>query len=231
MDVDLDRERISLGIKQTTEDPWMKQASEFPIDRIVDAEVTRIVPFGAFVRLNDQVEGLIHVSEMATKHIDSPAQVVHVGDVVQAKVTEINESKHRISLSMREAAEELGIEIEVEEILPRDVKSRGRSEKVEAAPKKENAPKDEAKEAKAEEPAKETKAEEPAKEAAPAEKADKATEADKKTEKADAPAEKPAENKEDAKDEKPAEKAEDPKEEKADDKADEKPAEEKKEEK
>lgn len=132
LDVDHDRERISLGIKQTTEDPWLKLAADFPMDSICDAEITRLVPFGAFVKLNDDVEGLIHVSEMAAKHIDSPAQVVHIGDVVKAKVVGVNEDKHRISLSMREAAEELGIEIEVDEMLPQNVTSRNRSKVVES---------------------------------------------------------------------------------------------------
>lgn len=132
LDVDNERERISLGMKQTTEDPWLKLAEEFPMDSIHDVEVFRTVPFGAFVRLNDEVEGLIHVSELAPKHIDSPTQVVHVGDVVKAKVVGVNEDKHRISLSMREAAEDLGIEIEVEEMLPENVTSRRRSKVVEA---------------------------------------------------------------------------------------------------
>lgn len=131
LDVDLERERISLGIKQTTEDPWLKRAAEFPIDGIFDAEITRIVPFGAFVKLADDVEGLIHVSEIANAHIDTPAQVVHVGDMVKAKVVGINEEKHRVSLSMREAANDLGIIIEVEENLPEDVTPRERTTKTE----------------------------------------------------------------------------------------------------
>ena len=135
LDVDLDRERISLGIKQTTEDPWLARAAEFPIDSIQDVEITRIVPFGAFCKLGDDVEGLIHVSEIANTHIDTPAQVVHVGDKVKAKVVGTNDEKHRVSLSMREAAEELGITIEVEENLPEDVTPRERSTKVEAEAK------------------------------------------------------------------------------------------------
>lgn len=131
LDVDYERERISLGIKQTTEDPWLKLAAEFPMDSICEVEITRLVPFGAFVKLSDDVEGLIHVSELATKHVDNPAQVVKVGDKVQAKVVGVNEEKHRISLSMREAAEELGIEIEVEEMLPENVTARKRSKKAE----------------------------------------------------------------------------------------------------
>ena len=132
LDVDHERERISLGIKQTTEDPWLKLAAEYPMDSIHEVEVTRLVPFGAFVKFENDVEGLIHVSELAPKHIDNPAQVVHIGDKIKAKVVGVNEDKHRISLSMREAAEELGFEIEIEEVLPENVTARKRSKTVDA---------------------------------------------------------------------------------------------------
>ena len=115
LDVDLQRERISLGLKQTTEDPWTKLVETYPVGTVVDGKVTKIVPFGAFIELGANVEGLVHISEMAKKHIDSPAQVVHVGDTVKVKVMDVNVERRRISLSMKAAAEELGIEIEVAE--------------------------------------------------------------------------------------------------------------------
>ena len=115
LDVDLQRERISLGLKQTTEDPWTKLVETYPVGTVVDGKVTKIVPFGAFIELGANVEGLVHISEMAMKHIDSPAQVVHVGDTVKVKVMDVNVERRRISLSMKAAAEELGIEIEVAE--------------------------------------------------------------------------------------------------------------------
>ena len=115
LDVDLNRERISLGLKQTTEDPWTKLVETYPVSTITDGKVTKIVPFGAFIELGDNVEGLVHISEMALKHIDSPAQVVHVGDTVKVKVMDVNVERRRISLSMKAAAEDLGLEIAVEE--------------------------------------------------------------------------------------------------------------------
>lgn len=115
LDVDLQRERISLGLKQTTEDPWTKLVETYPVGTITDGKVTKIVPFGAFIELGDNVEGLVHISEMALKHIDSPAQVVHVGDTVKVKVMDVNVERRRISLSMKAAAEDLGLEIVVEE--------------------------------------------------------------------------------------------------------------------
>ena len=115
LDVDLQRERISLGLKQTTEDSWLKLVESYPVGSIVDGKVTKIVPFGAFIELGNNVEGLVHISEMAAKHIDTPAQVVKVGQEVKVKVMEINPDRRRISLSMKAAADELGFEIEVDE--------------------------------------------------------------------------------------------------------------------
>ena len=115
LDVDLNRERISLGLKQTQPDPWVKLVEAYPVGTIVDGTVTKIVPFGAFVALGEATEGLVHISEMAPRHIDTPAQVVKVGDVVKVKVMEINPERRRISLSMKAAAAELGVEIEIDE--------------------------------------------------------------------------------------------------------------------
>ncbi len=75
--------------------------------------MTKLVPFGAFVDLGEDVEGLVHISEMANKHIDQPAQVVNVGDEVKVKVMDINPTVVVFRLSMKSAAEDLGVEIEV----------------------------------------------------------------------------------------------------------------------
>ena len=113
LDVDLNRERISLGLKQTTEDPWRSLVKKYPIGAIVEGTVTKLVTFGAFVDLGDGVEGLVHISEMAKSHVDVPSQVCSVGDVVQVKVMEIDLDRRRISLSMKSAAETLGVDVEV----------------------------------------------------------------------------------------------------------------------
>ena len=113
LDVDLNRERISLGLKQTTEDPWRTLVKKYPVGAIVEGTVTKLVTFGAFVDLGDGVEGLVHISEMARQHVDAPAQVCAVGDAVQVKVMEIDLDRRRISLSMKAAAETLGVEVEV----------------------------------------------------------------------------------------------------------------------
>ena len=106
LDVDLQRERISLGLKQTTEDPWVKLVESYPVGTIVDGKVTKIVPFGAFIELGQSIEGLVHISEMAMRHIDTPAQVVKAGDEVKVKITDIDFERHRVALSIRALLEE-----------------------------------------------------------------------------------------------------------------------------
>ena len=136
LEVELDRERISLGLKQTTEDPWRQQVKSFPIGSIVEGKVTKLVSFGCFVELVDGIEGLVHISEMATKHIELPSQVVHNGDTVHVKVMDVDPERRRISLSMKSAAETLGIEIEVAEPDPSGPKPKqkgGRKDKTETA--------------------------------------------------------------------------------------------------
>ena len=113
LDVDLDRERISLGLKQTTEDPWKMLVKNFPVGSIIEGTVTKLVPFGAFVELGDGVEGLVHISEMAKGHVETPDQVTSVGQTVHVKVMDVDLERRRISLSMRAAAETLGITIEI----------------------------------------------------------------------------------------------------------------------
>ena len=129
LDVDLQRERISLGLKQTTEDPWRALVKKYPVGAIVEGTVTKLVPFGAFVDLGEGIEGLVHISEMANKHVDQPSQVTHVGDKVQVKVMEIDLDRRRISLSMKAAAEELGYEIEVDESVQVEEKPAKKREK------------------------------------------------------------------------------------------------------
>jgi small subunit ribosomal protein S1 len=113
LDVDLSRERISLGLKQTTEDPWKQLVKNYPVGAIVEGVVTKLVPFGAFVELGDGIEGLVHISEMAKGHVETPDQVTTVGSTVHVKVMDIDTERRRISLSMRAAAETLGFEIEI----------------------------------------------------------------------------------------------------------------------
>ena len=110
LDVDLSRERISLGLKQTQEDPWKQLVKNFPVGSLVEGKVTKLVPFGAFVEIGDGVEGLVHISEMAKGHVEKPEDVVSVGLPVHVKVMDVDMDRRRISLSVRAANAELGIE-------------------------------------------------------------------------------------------------------------------------
>jgi len=109
LDVDMSRERISLGLKQTQDDPWKQLVKQFPIGTIVDGKVTKLVPFGAFVEIGDGVEGLVHISEMAKGHVEKPEDVVSVGLEVHVKVMDVDTERRRISLSIRAANSDLGL--------------------------------------------------------------------------------------------------------------------------
>ncbi len=105
LDVDLERERVSLSLKATQEDPWRQFARTHQIGQIVPGKVTKLVPFGAFVRVDDGIEGLVHISELAERHVEIPEQVVQVGNDVMVKVIDIDLERRRISLSLKQANE------------------------------------------------------------------------------------------------------------------------------
>ncbi len=102
LDVDLERERVSLSLKATQEDPWKEFERKYQAGEIIEGEVTKLVPFGAFVRVAAGIEGLVHISELSEQHVESPEAVLSVGDQVRVKVIEVDVSRRRISLSMRQ---------------------------------------------------------------------------------------------------------------------------------
>ena len=103
LDVDMDRERVSLSLKATQEDPWQQFARTHAIGQVVPGRVTKLVPFGAFVRVEDGIEGLVHISELAERHVEMPEQVVTVEDEIFVKVIDIDLERRRISLSLKQA--------------------------------------------------------------------------------------------------------------------------------
>ena len=105
LDVDMDRERVSLSLKATQEDPWQQFARTHAIGQVVPGKVTKLVPFGAFVRVDEGIEGLVHISELAERHVEIPEQVVNVGDEIFVKVIDIDLERRRISLSLKQANE------------------------------------------------------------------------------------------------------------------------------
>ena len=116
LDVDMDRERVSLSLKATQEDPWQAFARLHQIGQIVPGKVTKLVPFGAFVRVEDGIEGLVHVSELSERHVDLPEQIVSVGQEVMVKIIDIDLDRRRISLSLKQANE--GIDVDSDEFDP-----------------------------------------------------------------------------------------------------------------
>ena len=102
--IDQERGRISLSIKRLEEDPWARAMREMRVGDEVEAMVTRVMPYGAFARVPVGIEGLIHVSEIASRRIASPAEVVHAGDVARVRVVAIDPERRRLSLSMRQAS-------------------------------------------------------------------------------------------------------------------------------
>jgi small subunit ribosomal protein S1 len=101
LDIDRDRQRISLGLKQTQEDPWQRIVDTYNVGDELAGKVTKVVTFGAFVEILDGVEGLVHISELATHHVENPREIVQPGDDVRVKILEIDSERRRLSLSVK----------------------------------------------------------------------------------------------------------------------------------
>jgi len=101
LDIDRDRQRISLGLKQTQEDPWQRIVNTYNIGDELEGTVTKVVTFGAFVEILDGVEGLVHISELAAHHVENPREVVQPGDEIRIKILEIDSERRRLSLSAK----------------------------------------------------------------------------------------------------------------------------------
>jgi small subunit ribosomal protein S1 len=99
--IDVDNERISLGIKQLTEDPWTAVPKRYPAGVRVRGAVTSVTDFGVFVQIEEGVEGLIHVSQLSTERVDRPASLYKIGDEVEAEVTQVDAREKRIALSIK----------------------------------------------------------------------------------------------------------------------------------
>ncbi len=102
LDVDRDRQRISLGLKQTQADPWQRVLESYQQGDVVHGRATKVVTFGAFVEILQGVEGLVHISELAERHVENPREVVSQGDHVLVRIIEIDPERRRLSLSMKQ---------------------------------------------------------------------------------------------------------------------------------
>src|SRR5262249_31844072 len=101
LDIDRDRQRISLGLKQTQNDPWQQVLDKYGEGDVVEGRVTKVVTFGAFVEILPGVEGLVHISELAAHHVENPREIVSQGDVVSVKIIEMDAERRRLSLSLK----------------------------------------------------------------------------------------------------------------------------------
>jgi small subunit ribosomal protein S1 len=107
LDIDRDRQRISLGLKQTQEDPWQRIVDTYNVGDELAGKVTKVVTFGAFVEILDGVEGLVHISELAPHHVESPREIVHPDDDIRVKILEIDSERRRLSLSAKRVEDQI----------------------------------------------------------------------------------------------------------------------------
>jgi small subunit ribosomal protein S1 len=131
LDIDRERQRISLGLKQTQEDPWQRIVDTYTVGDELDGKVTKVVTFGAFVEILDGVEGLVHISELAQHHVENPREVVAPEDAVKVRILEIDSERRRLSLSVKRVDEDgEGVEFEATAGDLDDVPELGLSEDV-----------------------------------------------------------------------------------------------------
>jgi small subunit ribosomal protein S1 len=107
LDIDRDRQRISLGLKQTQEDPWQRVIDTYRVGDELEGKVTKVVTFGSFVEIMDGVEGLVHISELAHHHVENPREILEPDQDVRVKILEIDSERRRLSLSVKRVAEQL----------------------------------------------------------------------------------------------------------------------------
>src|SRR5205085_4943459 len=107
LDIDRERQRISLGLKQTQEDPWQRVMDTYNVGDELEGQVTKVVSFGAFVEILDGVEGLVHISELAQHHVENPREVVNQGDTVKVKILELDSERRRVSLSVKRVEDQV----------------------------------------------------------------------------------------------------------------------------
>ena len=128
LDINKDKERVSLGLKQMQSNPWDKIEERFPVGQKVSGKVTNLMPYGAFVQIEDGVEGLIHVSELSwTKRIARPSDVLTLGQEVEALVLGVNKDEQKISLGVRQLEPNPWDEIELRYMIGKQVKGKVRN--------------------------------------------------------------------------------------------------------
>jgi small subunit ribosomal protein S1 len=115
MNVDDERKRIGLSLRRLTPEPWSQVELQYVVGQVVPATITKLASFGAFARLDDTIEGLIHISEMSDYRINHPKEVVQEGDQVQVRVIRIDPQRRRVGLSMKLASDEAYVDVDWQE--------------------------------------------------------------------------------------------------------------------
>ncbi len=124
LDINREKEKVSLGYKKTVDDPWQSGIKNYGTGKIVKGKVVNLMPFGAFVEIEPGLTGLVHISQISDKRINKPQEVLSLGQEVEAKITEIDMEKKKISMSIKEALpietveEKNGREKKVDEVIP-----------------------------------------------------------------------------------------------------------------
>jgi len=104
LEIDASNQRISLGLKQAQEDPWVRITEKYKEGQKIQGKVTKLANFGAFVKLEDGIDGLVHISQISSEHVENVKNVLNIGDEVEARIVKIDSSEHRIGLSIKAAA-------------------------------------------------------------------------------------------------------------------------------
>ncbi len=112
MNVDEDRKRIGLSLRRLTPEPWTQIEQQYAVGQVVMAKITRLAAFGAFAKIDDSIEGLIHISEIANYRINHPKEVLHEGDEVEVRIIKVDPQRRRIGLSLRQAGDDAYIEVD-----------------------------------------------------------------------------------------------------------------------
>jgi small subunit ribosomal protein S1 len=112
MNVDPEKKRIGLSLRRMTPEPWSVVADQYVVGQIVTAQITRLMAFGAFAKIDNTIEGLIHISEMADYRIGHPKEIVQEGDEVQVRIIKVDPQNRRVGLSLRQASEESYVEVD-----------------------------------------------------------------------------------------------------------------------
>jgi len=112
MNVDAEKKRIGLSLRRMTPEPWTMVGDQYAVGQVVNAQITRLTAFGAFAKIDNAIEGLIHISEMADYRISHPKEIVHEGDEVQVRIIKVDPQNRRVGLSLRQASEESYVEVD-----------------------------------------------------------------------------------------------------------------------